>query len=336
MGRDISLFSGYDQKENRTTNYCLLMLRQVYEASPRLLADVLTQLCGEDFGGSVGVRFRQQEKALLSVPDGRISQASFTVYVETKLRDWFHWEQIRDHLVALQAEPAGLKALLALSKFDEDQEERLGDLQTKAHAEFGDSVLFLTASFEEFLDALEKVDLPLYLRASVEELRAYFDQQFLLPTWKTKLEVVNCVTTMHEIEAGGYLCPATGGSYSHARARYFGPYRQKKVDRICEIFGVVDVGEASQEGRVLWNNSSLAISDLVQRADALVNRFRPEQRSEGVRVLVLGEGFETVFRKDSKGGMLGTKRYFEVPDLGARELAAYLYGKDWTTLRESR
>ena len=27
MGKEISLFSGYSQGENRTTNYCLLVLR---------------------------------------------------------------------------------------------------------------------------------------------------------------------------------------------------------------------------------------------------------------------------------------------------------------------
>jgi hypothetical protein len=31
MGSDITLFSGYSQKENRTTNYCLLVLKMLYE-----------------------------------------------------------------------------------------------------------------------------------------------------------------------------------------------------------------------------------------------------------------------------------------------------------------
>ncbi|MBK6515728.1 MAG: hypothetical protein IPG04_16920 [Polyangiaceae bacterium] len=34
MGSDITLFSGYSQRENRTTNYCLLVLRMLYEENP--------------------------------------------------------------------------------------------------------------------------------------------------------------------------------------------------------------------------------------------------------------------------------------------------------------
>jgi hypothetical protein len=39
MTRPISLFSGYSQGENRTTNYCLLLLKMLYEENPKSLAD---------------------------------------------------------------------------------------------------------------------------------------------------------------------------------------------------------------------------------------------------------------------------------------------------------
>lgn len=35
MSEGISLFSGYNQKENRHTNYCLLMLKLLYEEIPK-------------------------------------------------------------------------------------------------------------------------------------------------------------------------------------------------------------------------------------------------------------------------------------------------------------
>jgi hypothetical protein len=41
MSRDITLFSGYSQKENRTTNYCLLVLEMLYEENPKFLGEVL-------------------------------------------------------------------------------------------------------------------------------------------------------------------------------------------------------------------------------------------------------------------------------------------------------
>jgi hypothetical protein len=41
MGKQVSLFSGYGQKENRTTNYCLLMLKLIYEENPKYLSEVI-------------------------------------------------------------------------------------------------------------------------------------------------------------------------------------------------------------------------------------------------------------------------------------------------------
>lgn len=80
MAREISLFSGYSQKENRTTNYCLLILKMIYEENPKFLGEVLSNLVDEDLGNLVGVRFQQQKNRKSSVPDGLIFQKPFTVY----------------------------------------------------------------------------------------------------------------------------------------------------------------------------------------------------------------------------------------------------------------
>lgn len=50
MSREVSLFSGYSQRENRTTNYCLLILKMLYEENPKFLAEVLSALVGEELG----------------------------------------------------------------------------------------------------------------------------------------------------------------------------------------------------------------------------------------------------------------------------------------------
>jgi hypothetical protein len=98
MSRQITLFSGYSQRENRTTNYCLLILKMLYEENPKFLAEVLATMIGEELGERIGVKFRQQEKKTASVPDGLIVQPAFTVYIETKNFDWFHRPQLENHL----------------------------------------------------------------------------------------------------------------------------------------------------------------------------------------------------------------------------------------------
>jgi hypothetical protein len=56
MGKEISLFSGYDQLENRTTNYCLLMLRMLYQENPKLLSETLATLLPGQSDLQVGVQ----------------------------------------------------------------------------------------------------------------------------------------------------------------------------------------------------------------------------------------------------------------------------------------
>ncbi|MGB3544158.1 MAG: hypothetical protein WBA11_14665, partial [Rubrivirga sp.] len=92
-GRPITLFSGYDQKENRVTNYAILLLRMLYQESPAYLDEALADLTGgltrDGDEGWVGVQFRQQDRRTTSVPDAVIFQRPFTLFVETKNTDWF-------------------------------------------------------------------------------------------------------------------------------------------------------------------------------------------------------------------------------------------------------
>ena len=54
-----------------------------------------------------------------------------------------------------------------------------------------------------------------------------------------------------------------------------------------------------------------------------------------LRVFLLGEPHETDFRKDSKGGMVGSKQYFDIGELApedSRDLAEKLKGRSWSDL----
>jgi hypothetical protein len=44
MARAVSLFSGYSQKENRVTNYTLLVLKMLYEENPKTATILPTSL----------------------------------------------------------------------------------------------------------------------------------------------------------------------------------------------------------------------------------------------------------------------------------------------------
>jgi hypothetical protein len=225
MAQPISLFSGYNQKENRTTNYSLLVLRLLYEENPKFLAEVLSGLVDETVGNLVGVRFLQQQRTKSSIPDGVLHQPSFMIYIETKNYDWFYDRQLEQHLAALESSDAGAKVLIALGNFEvvERSFERIRHL---CATEYSGRIHFAQVSFEDFLHSVESLTLPKNLFDTIADFRQYLDGQNLLPTWKGLLDVVNCAGLPQEVLEGGvYLCPATGGAYQHRRARYLGMYR---------------------------------------------------------------------------------------------------------------
>lgn len=85
---------------------------------------------------------------------------------------------------------------------------------------------------------------------------------------------------------------------------------------------------------VRWRNFDVSNAELSRRAREIVSKARPG--TYPTRVFLLGELYETDFRKDSPGGMQSSKQYFDVSPLkftDAQGLAAALRGKTWSELR---
>jgi hypothetical protein len=333
LASEISLFSGYDQPENRTTNYCLLVLKMLYEENPKFLGEALSALAGEAVGESVGVRFRQQRPIGDLVADGHIEQQPFQVYIETKRHDWFDDRKLSGEIRDIGALHSGRSTslLLALANFDADPGSRF-PLAMTSGIDVG--VGFRASTFEDFLAAVHLDHISKFLSDTLDDFREYLDSQDLLPSWKNRLDVVNCATTADRIHALGiYACPTVGGSYTHARARYFGIYRGKRATHVAEILAVVDVDADVNGTRIRWQNSQDAPSGLTDYARSQLIAWGDDLMPG--RVFVLGRLHETNFEKDTPGGMFGSKKYFDISSLkptSASELAEALKSRTWTDL----
>ncbi|MCC3427774.1 MAG: hypothetical protein JGK12_28645 [Microcoleus sp. PH2017_01_SCD_O_A] len=328
MSRNIRLFPTYSQKENQTTNHCLLILKMLYEENPKFLSEALGLLFGENFSGTVGVKFIQQRRAKDSVPDGEIFQDSFSVFIETKLGSDFGEKQLLDHLDTLK-EKKGKKILIALGNFEQDPTNNpvLQTVETKAKYE---DVAFISVSFEQFLQAIQLPYLPKNLIDAVSDLGEYFDENNLLPSWKYRLDVVNCKGSFDSVlEHKIYTCPAQAGSYNHRRSLYFGTYRNKCVEQISQIEAVVDL-ESEDEASLVWSNVSRPEKELIKIA--IERRQKIGESWYPVRVFVLDDMHPTNFVKASSGGMFVSKQYFDIGKLKAidtADLAQKLRGKTW-------
>ena len=331
MGGNITLFSGYNSSENRTTNYCLLLLKALYEDNPKYLEEILISLLGENLGDLVGVKFRQQERKGASVPDGLITQKAFTIYIEAKNWNWFYDSQLEAHLEALDKENPGVKILIALGNFDDSATDQFNRIRSICEKKYRKTVVFAALSYEDLLSACEALaGLSKNLFDMLADFRQYLGEQGVLSSWERILDVVNCAGLPQEVLEGNvYICPTAGGAYSHTRSKYFGMYRSRKVERIAIIEAVVDL-DSPDEGRVKWKNVKGLDEDYLHDAREKHRKWRKDEFPK--RVFILGPLIETAFHKGTKGGMFGSKRYFDVSVVApknAEDLASKLKEKTW-------
>jgi len=335
MSRDISLFPSYDQKENRTTNYCLLILRLLYEENPKHLADVMEAI-NPGAGDHVGVKFLQQQKKKRGVPDGLITQQSFTIAIESKRHGSFDQSQLERHVIDLCEErrPEEMKVLIALGTAEP------GDKQFGQVLELcgrNTNMVFAALTFERLVQVLEEQVLPKNLRDTVREFRDYLDSEGLLESWNSCLDVVNCAGDIEEVKRLGiYRCPIAGGAYAHRRSRFFGVYSQKTVQYIALIRGLIEFPESGPPV-LKWKNTEEEEKTLLNAAvDAYAKYSHPIPAAQ---VFLLGDLFETDFRKDSPGGMMGSKQYFDISPFNStneQALADDLRGREWSEVGLAR
>jgi len=337
MGREVSLFSDYHSKENSLTNYCGLILKLLYREHPESFAEVVTSLVDDEIDLTIGPVFRQQKKASSSIPDLSIVQRAFAIFFETKLDDWFYSNQICRHMEGL-SDKAELRILFLLCNFETDDLEKRFAKERKQADNCG--VVLQPTSFQDFVGTLESVKSSDAFKAMLEEFKVYLDRNGHLPRWKSLLDVTSCKRSMDEVRAGAYMCPDTGGAYSHRRAKYFGPYGWKQVDAIHEIRALVAVGLDQKDCAVRWENVAHGNDSLVADAIAAIrssDHRAKENKDTPLQVFLLGPGHETAFRKSTSGGMWQSKKYFwdiAADCANAQELAAKLKGRTWEEFDE--
>jgi hypothetical protein len=328
MSQKICLFPTFSQKENQTTNHCLLILKMIYEENPKFLSEILSVLLGEGFSGTVGVQFMQQQKGKKTVPDGEITQEPFSIFIETKLGRNFGKEQLLGHLETLK-DKQGQRVLIALGNFEQDIPDHSNFKEVESSAK-NHGISFVAISFEQLIQAIQLPLLSKNLTDAVSDLGEYLDKSALLPSWKYRLDVVNCRVSFDSVfQNQVYTCPAKGGQYNHRRSSYFGTYRNKCVEQIAAIEAVVDL-ESKDDAKLVWRNDNRSEAELVniaiERRQQIGESFYP------ARVFILGHLFSTNFSKASSGGMQGSKQYFDIGNLdvkNAEDLAIKLRGKTW-------
>ena len=334
MSKIISLFNDYHIKENILSNHCGVILKILYEESPKSFEEVISLLTFQDF--SISPSFHQQVKKEENIPDIVIEQKSFTIFFETKTFDWFYNNQIERHLNGFK-KATSYNILFLLSNFDVDNPKEKFEIQIKeAKEKYG--IILSPISFEQLLGVLEAVETSDNFKRYLNEFRDFLERNDYLPTWKYMLDIVNCASTIDEVHNHDiYMCPDTGGKYKHSRALFFGGYKSKNVKYIHEIKALVVIEQGGENGYVTWKNFNIDDKILIDEAKKKINLFdyrKDEIKERNLQVFLLQNPYEVNFRKSSTGGLYSSKKYLrnigrEFNAKTSKELVDKLKGQTW-------
>ena len=317
MSQPITLFPSYKQRENQISNYCGMVLRMVHDESPGAFQSLLENLCAGDFEVQVGPIFEQQVRRSRSIPDIAIRQKQFEIFVETKRGSGFGQEQIKNHIdsIAPSKETAKNSTVVLLLLGDFESDDPSAEFENDNLYAQKRNVSLVVITFQQLIDVIREVLPSADKMEFIADFQDYLNRENVLPKWKYLLDVVNCVNSMQEVERGFYACPNTGGNYSHVRARFFGPYKNKVVNQIREIRAVVEVskGLADEDLSPKWINSNESKSDIRDAVRSLIKEDphrQAELQSVPILFFLLGEPHSTLFIKGSPDGALWSKKYF--------------------------
>ncbi|MEC4685067.1 MAG: hypothetical protein VST71_04955 [Nitrospirota bacterium] len=303
MGQ-IHYFQRYSSRENAVTNNTLQLFARIYEQSPDQLANLLTEITGENI--EIGIDISQQQRSGDSVPDGIIGQRSFKILIETKVDAGIDESQLVRHASQFKGEDQ--KILLLLTK-EKVESGNLRSIESKIK-ESNPGVIFSNTTFEDICSKSKTLfkEHETHINAIIEDYWQYCNDSELFDQAIYLMRVLPCSVSL-ELNAkyGIYYHGSDRGYTNH---RYLGIYANKSVRYIWEIESVFDV---------TWNKSELT-KQLVTGTDT--NKF--DERIIGIieesksvcgyytdkgHRFFCGEPVETDFRKVSPGGIQGAKLF---------------------------
>lgn len=320
--RNITIFSPFSKNENDISNYCAAMMKLIYQDSP-MQFNRLMEMLFIDYGDVpfFGPEFSQQSivqstnpSKKKSISDISITQSCINVVFETK-KSWygFSTKQINRYITKLSSDECCCqKYLVLLSNFDGKD---WNSIPAIANAIKAPDVTLVPVDFEQLIDAMMEVSNNEFILQLLEELYLYLDDLGVLPSWKYRMEIINCRQSMGDVEKYNvYWCP---DSYPHKRAMFFATYADKTINHIYRIRSIVklsyNASKGDTEAEIIHNNvSKNNVPAMLAEAKNIIDTYRPtEVRHHDMKVFLLDERKDIIFTKTSRGGMMASKMYVE-------------------------
>lgn len=332
---EIRYFQRYSQPENVVTNNTLSFLYKLYLHSRTKFENVLNGL-GEDLPEiNVGPRFKQQIGKGNSVIDGLLYQESFTIAIETKLRDNFTAGQLIGHLDQLHK--GDVRLLVAISKGEPN--ESVSEA-VRAHM-IKDSVAarYCITTFEKLILAVE-AELNEYeheMTLITEDYRTFCEENNLIDFKdRTMLAVPAGHSLSENLKTSIYYEPA---SRNHSRGfAYLGLYDNRALRLVGKIEVVVET--AYENGQLTILNTKAGKLSVAHKEEIvqLIESTKTGYWLHEPHRFYFVDAFTPINYKKETPGPLRGKKYFQLDqlpevdfstDLSGQQLANLLHQKQW-------
>lgn len=316
----VTRFPHYHQAENVVTNHIMVMLRMLYNVSPKLLEALLQALCADEV--TVGPRFSQQVAGAHSVPDGLILQEPLAIFVETKLGSVVNPDQLQRHCRTIVERLPGRKGSFLISLTSGQAGQAIPEEATLIAREH--SIAVVSATFGELVTQVAELPVTdLTLQETIQEFIDFVFAQGLVPREEQFMVAMLTGTSWRDNLAHGVYYEPVDRSSKWRRAAFLGLYHDKQVSHVGRIVAAVPAmrddtgGIAFDEPEMggLDDTQRQAVRDVIEAARA----YYPDLEGSKHRYYVVDAFTLTDFRKATSGGMMG-HRYFDIEDLGEKRL----------------
>lgn len=320
---EVTRFPHYHQAENVVTNHVMVMLRTLYNVSPKLLEGLLQALCQEEV--TIGPRFSQQIAGSHSVPDGLVLQKPLSIFVETKLGSYLDAEQLKRHCESISSRSVNQPGNFLIALGSGSSGLAIPEEVTALAHKLG--IKIARASFRELVDHMAEAALrvtDLALRDVIQEFTDFVYAQKLVPREDQFLVAMLTGTSWREnLEYGIYYEPVERNP-KWQRAAFLGLYHDRQVSHVGRIVTAVAAVEDGgqlifrqpEKGR-LDDGQRLGVQKIIEAAQAYYEAFQTEEH----RYYIVDKFEPTDFKKVTPGGMIGY-RYFDIEDIGGSRLPA--------------
>lgn len=333
----IHYFQRYHEKENVATANTMLLLSRLYSySSDKFFRFLKSELFSDSFEPEIV--FNLQEKSADSIPDATITQESFKIVVETKMSDWFYFDQLMRHLKSFGDEKYKVMITLAPELMNPEKKKEFEAYLKEYNASQLHPVMHVNTMFERIVDAIRDVidDRDYEMQEVLDDYLNYCYKDKLIvvsDSWKRMRVQLAGTTYGFNIRENLYYDSIDRGFSAHD---YLGLYKEKSVRAIGKIKAII-TGITTETGL----EYKVEFGELTDERQQQINRAIEDGKNYGyeliaTRYFFVDKFYETDFKKMTPRAPMGS-RIFDLTQIletenlpETQEIARLLNDRTWS------